>query len=92
MREQADRLPALLAEGADVDAAQADGTRPLHWAAFQSDVASARLLLEAGADPELRTATGMTPLLLAAENGNAESVEALTRAAETAFRQPHTRR
>ena len=77
MRGEPDRLPGLLAEGTDIDATQADGTTALHWAAFQNDADSARLLLEAGAAPNPITRTGMTPLLLAAEAGNAEIAQQL---------------
>ena len=39
-----------IAAKADVNAAQADGTTALHWAAHYDDVEAARLLIEAGAN------------------------------------------
>ena len=40
----------LLAEGAGVDTAEADGTGALHWASYRDDIETAGLLLDAGAD------------------------------------------
>ena len=61
------RLRALLAEGADVNAAAPDGTTALHWAAHWSDREAARLLVRAGADVDAVNRYGATPLWLAAE-------------------------
>jgi ankyrin repeat protein len=66
---------ALLAEHADPDDADADGTTALHWAVHAADVELARALLAAGADVDARNRYGVPPLTLAAENGDA----ALTR-------------
>jgi cytohesin len=55
-------LSVLLAAGADVCAADADGQTALHFAASHCDAESARVLLAAGADPNARDATGRTPL------------------------------
>ena len=62
---------ALLAAGADVNAAQADGATALHWAAHWDDPAAVETLLQAGADVDAANDHGVTPLLLAAENGSA---------------------
>ncbi len=68
----------LIAEGADVNASQGDGTTALHWAASRNDLAMTELLLGAGADVGTRTRLGeMTPLFMAAKNGNADVIEAL---------------
>lgn len=57
--------------------AQADGATPLHWAAYQRDVAAARDLLANRADPNAMTGTGVTPLALACESGDTEMVRLL---------------
>ena len=71
---------ALLAEGIEVDAPQADGASALAWAAHHDDAATADLLLVAGADPNAANELGVTPLMLAAENGSAPMVERLLQA------------
>ena len=66
-----------LESGAGVNAAQADGTTALHWAAYHDKVEVVRRLLAAGAQADAANRYGITPLLLACENGNAEIVRAL---------------
>jgi uncharacterized protein len=61
---------ALLARGAAVDDAGADGFTALHWAAQHGDVAMADLLLAGGADPSATTRYNVTPLHLATMAGN----------------------
>ncbi|HEX5047148.1 MAG TPA: ankyrin repeat domain-containing protein [Gammaproteobacteria bacterium] len=68
---------ALVREGADVRAAEADGTTALHWAANFGDAELARALLAAGADSAAANRYGMTPLQVAAVNANAELLDAL---------------
>jgi uncharacterized protein len=77
MHQDPARLHALLSGTADVNAAQADGTTALHWAAYHGDALTAKELLAAHANPGLATDTGMTPLALACESGNAEVVKLL---------------
>lgn len=67
----------LVLDGADVDAAENDGTQALHWAAYAGADALVVALLEAGADPNARNRYGLTPLQAAAEGGFAVSVIAL---------------
>lgn len=50
------------------------GMTPLHIAAFQSDYAAVRVLVEAGADLMLKTPRGMTALSLALEMARQKSV------------------
>ena len=75
-----DAIRALLAEGHEVDAPQADGATALAWAAHRDDAAMADLLLRAGGDPNAANDLGVTPLMLAAENGSAPMVERLLQA------------
>ncbi|HSZ91318.1 MAG TPA: hypothetical protein VK822_18305, partial [Acetobacteraceae bacterium] len=42
-----------IAAGADVNAAQGDGTTPLHWAVYKVDADLARALLDRGAKPDV---------------------------------------
>jgi len=80
MRGEADRVRALLQDGADVNQPQGDGMTALHWAAELGDAPLALLLLEAGADPAATTRLGgYTPLHLASRSGLAPVVEALLR-------------
>ena len=81
MNGQVETVRALLADGADVNAAQGDGMTALHWAAFQDDHTLAQLLLEAEADVAAATRVGaITPLSLAASNGSIAMIEALVAA------------
>ena len=78
-----DRVMALVADGGDVNQAQADGTTALHWATYRDDAPLAHLLLEAGANPVVENRYGMTPLYLACFNGNAALIgELLQRGAD----------
>jgi ankyrin repeat protein len=71
---------ALLKQRVDVNAALADGTTALHWAAEVKANEIARLLIAAGAKANAANRYGVTPLTLAATNGNAALVEALLEA------------
>ena len=75
--EDSSTIRTLLEQQVDVNAAEADGTTALHWAAYQGDVETARLLLAAGARTEVTNRYGVTPLALAAGRGDARIVEAL---------------
>ena len=63
-------IRALLTQGADIEAAQPDGMRALHWAAYHDDVETARALVAAKAHVDERTSYGITPLSLACVNGS----------------------
>jgi ankyrin repeat protein len=75
---------ALLKKSADVNAAQADGTTALHWAAYWDDLASVGALLTAGAKVDAANRYGVTPLFVAATNGNAAVIERLLKAGANA--------
>jgi uncharacterized protein len=70
----------LLKQGADVNAADPDGTTPLHWAAEAGDTEMAQLLLHSGANAKARNRYGVTPLSLASGNGNGPLVALLLKA------------
>ena len=61
----------LLAEQADVNAPEVDGTTALHWAANLGDSETVTLLVQAGADVRAENRYGVTPLSLACASGNA---------------------
>jgi ankyrin repeat protein len=81
MRGDRAQVRALLAKGANVNAAQGDGMSALHWAAYRGDAELTDLLLKAGAKTEAATRNGAyTPLHLASKNGHALVVRRLLRA------------
>jgi ankyrin repeat protein len=61
---------ALLKQPAEVNAADADGTTPLHWAVRADDLELSQRLVQAGANAKAANRYGVTPLSLAAVNGN----------------------
>ena len=67
----------LLKQGADVDAAESDGTTPLMWAAYGGDAELVELLLDAGADVAAANAYGATAMAEAAAIGDAALIELL---------------
>ena len=78
MRGDEAAVRALIAEGADVNAAQGDGMTALHWAASNRDPGLAGVLLTAGANVDAGTRIGhYTPLHVAAQAGAGEVVEIL---------------
>ena len=64
-------------KSADVNAAEADGTTALLWAASLNDADLASRLLRAGANPNVRNQLGSTPLAEAVLNSNQEMIKAL---------------
>jgi ankyrin repeat protein len=77
MTGDAPAVLALIAEGADVTAAQTDGSTALHWAVHHDDLATAGVLVQAGADPLAANRAGATPLRLAVINGSVAMTEFL---------------
>jgi ankyrin repeat protein len=75
-----DALRALLKQGANVNAADADGTTALHWASYRDDVESADLLIRAGAKVNAANDLGATPLWTASLNGSVTMVRRLLEA------------
>ena len=76
-RQDVEALRVLIADGADVNVAQADGAMALQWAAHWDDLNTVNLLLDAGADANAANDLGVTALMLACENGSASVVERL---------------
>jgi len=80
--QRAERRPEivrlLIARGTPVDGRGSPaGHTPLHEAAFNGDLALARLLLDSGADRSIRTAEGDTPLDIATKHKRTEVVRLL---------------
>ena len=71
---------ALLAQHADVNAAEADGFTALHWAAQRDNREIAGLLLAAGADVKAASQYNITPLSLACTNGDAVLIDRFLKA------------
>lgn len=70
-------IRALLEQGAEVNASQADGMTALHWAVHHDDLSTVEKLLAAGANAKTANRYGVTPLALACTNGNGDIVERL---------------
>jgi ankyrin repeat protein len=79
-RGDAKAVRALLAQHADVNAADPDGSTALHWAAQRDNVALADLLIAAGANVKAATRYKVTPLSLACTNGDAALIDRLLKA------------
>jgi ankyrin repeat protein len=76
---EVDRLRVLLAEGADSGAADANGWRPLHFAAQARDAAAIEILVAAGAVVDPVDRHGNTPLWRAvfASRGEGAAIRSL---------------
>jgi ankyrin repeat protein len=70
-------LEMIANKAADVNAAEADGSTPLLWAANLNDADLVSELLKAGGSPNVRNQLGSTPLAEAAFNSNTEMIKAL---------------
>ena len=56
-------MQALIAQRANVNAAEPDGMTALHWAVRANDVPTAQLLMRAGANVKAASRYGITPLI-----------------------------
>jgi len=72
-----EQVRALVQQGANVNAADADGTTALHWASYRDDLDIADLLIRAGAKANVANDLGATPLWTASQNGSATMVRRL---------------
>src|SRR5690242_19631724 len=75
--DRAAALAMIAKKSADVNAAEADGSTPLLWAAHANDGDLVARLVRAGAKPNARNQLGSTPLEEAAFNANTEAIKAL---------------
>ena len=74
---RAERVGALLAEGAKVNSRDRNGDSPLNMASTKSNLALVDVLLKGGADVNLANLAGVTPLMGAAYSGSAEIMRKL---------------
>ncbi len=72
-----DTAIAAIRDGAEVNAAQGDGTTPLHWAVYRLDPELVQALLANGARPDVTNRYGSSPLGEAVKTANIELVEML---------------
>lgn len=85
MRGDREAVRSLIKQGADIDGAQGDGSTGLHWASFNDDLETAKLLIAAGANVKVTTREGaITPLFMACTNGNAAMIDVLLKAGASA--------
>jgi ankyrin repeat protein len=68
---------AMIKAGADVNAAQADGTRPIHWAVYRVDHELVDALIAKKARVDVANEFGHTPLAEAVRQADARIVKAL---------------
>jgi ankyrin repeat protein len=77
--ESGNRKAALerIRAGVDVNAAQPDGTRPIHWAVYKVDYELLEALITKKANVNVRNEFGSTPVAEAADLGDARMVKML---------------
>jgi ankyrin repeat protein len=75
--QRAAALEMIAKKSADVNAAEADGSTALLWAANLNDADLGARLLRAGADPKVRNQLGSSPLAEAAFHANTGMIQAL---------------
>ena len=75
-----DQVRMLLAQQADPNTTDLDGSTALQWAANRDDLVTAGLLLRAGASADARNRYGATASLVAATNGSGAMLEMLLEA------------
>jgi len=76
-RNEPAKVAQLLQSGAEVNAAQPDGTTALIWAAHHADADTVARLLAKGANPNVKNDFGMSPIALACRNADLRSFEHL---------------
>lgn len=80
----------LIQAGEPVSQARADGSQPIHAAAFKGNLDILQLLLDKGADVNARSQSGVWPLYLAVIGGHADAVKwLLARGADVSLKLPH---
>jgi uncharacterized protein len=67
----------MIGAGADVNEAQPDGTRPIHWAVYRVDHELMDALIESGAEVDVTNELGSTPLAEAVRLRDPEMVRTL---------------
>lgn len=77
VKESTEIARLLIEKGADVNAMNYDGERPLHIASLYGNVEIVKLLIDRGADVNCINPESETPLHKAARNGNIEIIKLL---------------
>jgi uncharacterized protein len=73
-------VESLIAQKADLNAAQADGATAIQWAVYRDDLQMANVLIAGGANIKLANRDGATPLYLASLHGSARMIDTLLKA------------
>jgi uncharacterized protein len=89
IQDRADLVADLIAHGANVGAAESDGTTALHTVAGIGSGELGRILLKAGADPNATTDIGQTALMVAARTGSEALTDLLLKAGANARARDH---
>ncbi|MBN4075968.1 ankyrin repeat domain-containing protein, partial [Gammaproteobacteria bacterium AH-315-E17] len=76
----------LIAQGADINASEVDGSTALLWATYQQNLEMVSVLLNAGANPNLSNRYGISPLLQSSRTGDGDAAMALLNAGADPFR------
>lgn len=76
-RNDTNQVKSLIEKGARVNATNAGGLTPLHWAAMNKNLDLIKFLVGKGANLNAKALSGATPLKKAQDRGQAEAIKAL---------------
>lgn len=77
MANDRNEVSALIASGADINAAEADGLTLLHWQVLRNDTSRTKMILDLGGNPEAQSLHGETAVHIAATKRTTDMLELL---------------